>query len=61
MTEEQRKILEDWIRGRITPQRMVFRAKICLIAADGLSNNIIAKRIGTSRPAVVLWRKRFLQ
>ncbi|MBF0459603.1 MAG: IS630 family transposase [Nitrospirae bacterium] len=61
MTEEQRKTLEDWKRGRLTPQRMVFRAKICLLAADGLSNNSIAKRIGTSRPTVVLWRERFLQ
>jgi hypothetical protein len=61
MTEEQRKTLEDWTRGRVTPQRMVFRAKICPLAADGLSNNIIAKRIGTSRPTVVLWRERFLK
>lgn len=61
MTEEQKRTLEEWTKGRITPQRMVFRAKICLLAADGLSNNAIAKRIGTSRPTVVLWRERFLQ
>ena len=61
MTEEQRKTLEHWVKARTTPQRMVFRARICLLAADGLSNNAITKHIKTSRPTVVLWRERFLE
>lgn len=61
MTEEQRKTLEHWVNARTTPQRMVFRARICLLAADGLSNNAITKQIETSRPTVVLWRERFLE
>lgn len=40
---------------------MVFRAKICLLAADGRSNNAIARQTGASRPTVLLWRERFLR
>ena len=59
MTEEQRKTLEAWVRARTTPQRTVLRARICLLAADGWSNNAIAKELRTSRPTVIQWRKRF--
>jgi len=38
---------------------MALRSKICLCAADGLSNNAIAKKLSTSRPTVLLWRERF--
>ncbi|TFG51028.1 MAG: IS630 family transposase, partial [Gemmatimonadales bacterium] len=38
---------------------VVLRSHICLLAADGVSNNAIAKRLGTSRPTVILWRTRF--
>jgi len=59
MTEEQRKILEAWVRARTTPQRVVLRSRICLFAAEGVSHNAIAKRLNTSRPTVLLWTKRF--
>jgi transposase len=59
MTEEQRTTLETWVRAKTTPQRTVLRARICLLAADGLSNNAIAARLSTSRPTVIQWRKRF--
>ncbi len=38
---------------------MALRSQICLLAAEGKSNNAIAQRLGTSRPTVILWRKRF--
>src|SRR3989304_2716051 len=59
ITMEQRKALERWIRAGSTPQRMVLRSRICLLAADGRSNNAVAKELGTSRPTVLLWRERF--
>ncbi len=59
MTSEQRGTLEAWVRARTTPQRMALRSQICLLAAEGKSNNAIAQRLGTSRPTVILWRKRF--
>jgi len=61
MTKEQRQTLEVWVRAKTTPQRTVLRARICLLAADGLSNNAIAKELHTSRPTVIQWRKRFAE
>jgi len=52
-------MLEAWVRAGTTPQRLALRARICLLAADGVSNNGIAKRLGVSRPTVILWRDRF--
>lgn len=61
MTKDQRNTLEAWERAGTTPQRVVLRSKICLLAADGMSNYAIAKQLGTSRPTVLTWRKRFLE
>jgi len=59
ITDEHRATLEAWVRAKTSPQRTVLRARICLLAADGLSNNAIAARLSTSRPTVIQWRKRF--
>ena len=42
-----------------TPAREVERARIVLLAADGLSGVEIAERVGCSEPTVVRWRSRF--
>lgn len=59
MTKEQRSSLEIWVRAKTTPQRLVLRSRICLLAGAGVSNSAIARELNTSRPTVVLWRKRF--
>lgn len=59
MTQEQQSTLEAWTRAKKTPQRIVLRSRICLLAAKGMSHNAIAKGLNTSRPTVVLWTKRF--
>src|SRR6516225_10229254 len=41
------------------PYFQVQRAKIVLLAAEGLSNEEIAARLDTRREVVWLWRKRF--
>jgi transposase len=61
MSTEQRRTLESWVRAHNTPQSIVLRAKIALLAAEGLSNIRVAQKIGVSRPTVMLWRQRFLQ
>ena len=53
MTEEQRTTLKTWVGAKTSPQRTVLRARICLLAADGLSNRSIAQDLKTSRPTVV--------
>lgn len=59
MTAPQRRALKAWINAKTTPQRVVLRSRICLLAADGHSNNAIAMQLTVSRPTVILWRKRF--
>lgn len=61
ITDEQRRTLKIWISAHKTPQSIVTRAKIILMAADGLSNVKIAKELHISRPTVILWRARFLE
>ena len=61
ISPEQRLILEGWVRAQNTPQGVVLRARIVLLAADGLSNRRIAQEVDASRPTVILWRQRFLQ
>ena len=60
-TEQQQGILLRWVSARKTPQKVVFRARIVLLAATGMSNNRIAQELETSRPTVLLWRHRFQQ
>jgi transposase len=54
-----RERLERWIRAATTPQRVVRRSRIVLLALDGLSATSVAARVGVSRPTVHLWIRRF--
>jgi len=57
----QLKRLEHLIRSGRTPQKIVLRARIVSLAAQGLPNHAIARELNTSRPTVLLWRGRFQQ
>jgi transposase len=57
----QKRRLEDLVRAGKTPQKVVQRANIILLAASGMSNNRIAKAVKTTRPTVLVWRARFEQ
>ena len=46
MTAEQKRTLEAWIRARTTPQKIVLRSRICVLAGEGKSNNAIADQLG---------------
>jgi hypothetical protein len=59
MTVEQKQTWEAWIRAKTTPRRIVLGSRICLLAAEGKANHAIAHHLDTSRPTVLLWRKRF--
>jgi transposase len=59
MSAEQSHQLQAWVRAPSTPQKIVLRARICLLAHEGKSNRQIAEQLHTSRPTVILWRKRF--
>jgi transposase len=59
LSAEQRRELERRARAYTEPYHRVMRAKIVLMAADGLANNEIAARLDTSPQVVYRWRKRF--
>jgi len=61
LTPEQRAHLEKTVRKQTAPQRAVTRARIVLLAAAGVSNREIARRLGCSRTTVVTWRGRFFE
>ena len=61
LTEEQSRQLHSWARGRRTPARLVRRAKIVLLAAEGKQNKQIAAELQIMPRIVGLWRKRFLE
>lgn len=59
LTEDVQKTLESWSRGRSTAARLVTRARIVLLAAEGWENKAIAERLQTTRPTVGHWRTQF--
>jgi len=58
LTAPERQQLAQWARGRRTPVRLVLRAQIALLAAEGHDNQHIALALDTSRQTVGLWRHR---
>jgi transposase len=59
VTTEQRAELERRLRAHTTTQRGLRRAKIILLAADGVPNAQIAKQAGIDEKGVARWRRRF--
>ena len=59
LTREERATLERRVAKYTSQYREVVRAKIILMAADGLRNDIIASRLSLQRQIVSKWRKRF--
>ena len=59
LTREDRRALEARARKYTSPYRDVIRAKLVLLAARGLSNDVIAARLDTPRQIISKWRHRF--
>ena len=59
LSTDERQALEEIARKYTSPYCDVIRAKIILLADQGLSNDVIAARLGTPRQIVSKWRKRF--
>lgn len=59
LTKDERVTLSRWSRSRTAPARLVSRAKMILLAAEGRENQEIAKALGMHRVTVATWRKRF--
>jgi transposase len=60
LTDVQRNELRSIASSRTVSVRFAQRARMILLAGDGLLNKDIAKTVGVRRQAVALWRNRYL-
>jgi hypothetical protein len=61
LTPDQRLELSGIVQSRSLPARYVFRAKLILMLAARVSFHTIKVRLQTSAPAIIRWKRRFLQ
>jgi len=57
--EVEREELDRLIRAHSTPQQLALRARIILLAADGIGNRDSARRLGITVQTVRCWRRRW--
>jgi transposase len=60
LSDEHRKLLEEWVGAHGTPQQVALRCRIVLRQADGWSDIRIAAHLGINRHTCRLWRQRLL-
>lgn len=61
LSDMESRELSTRARKYTLPHFQVLRAKIILLAAQGLSNDEIARRLDIRREIASLWRKRFFE
>jgi transposase len=59
LSGQERAQLEGWARRRSSAQALAQRSRIVLLAAEGLKNTEIARRLGIHRNVAGKWRGRF--
>jgi len=48
LSDQEQAPLHIWARSRTQPQRVVQRAQIILLAAEGVESQMVAHQVGTS-------------
>src|SRR5438876_5187567 len=61
LSEQERAELERLVRAFTTGQQLALRARIVLLAGDGLNNMQIARELGVDDETPGHWRGRWLQ
>jgi hypothetical protein len=61
LAPDEARMLADRARKYTLPYFQVVRAKMVLLAAQGLANDEIAAALSTRREVVSLWRRRFFE
>ncbi|MDQ6848398.1 MAG: IS630 family transposase [Actinomycetota bacterium] len=61
ISEGQREALEAIAKSQTAPYRQVQRARVLLLAADGVANSLIAEQVSVTATTVRAWRSRFEQ
>src|SRR5215472_12136373 len=61
LSADQLSQLQRWIIAHGTPQQVVLRCRIVLLASQGQSDLAIASTLNINRKTVIVWRQRFQQ
>lgn len=61
LTTHEEKHLQEMARKYTSPYYQVVRAKVVLLASQGLENKEIGKQLDLPRQIVSKWRKRFFE
>ena len=59
VSEEQHKELKAIVRKGTSPQQQVLRARIILLASEGVGVHETMRRLGIARTTVQIWRRRW--
>jgi transposase len=60
VSPRDREVLQSWLRAPSLRAGLVQRARIVLLAADGVAVKDIVARVGVSKPTVIGWKKRYV-
>ena len=61
LSDEEREVLDELIRSKLTSVRLALRARIVLLAAQGLQNKEIAQALDIGRIQASRWRERYIE
>ena len=61
LSSTEKNVLETIARKYTSPYYQVVRAKVILLAAEGLDNDQIGSQLSLPRQIVSKWRKRFFE
>ncbi len=54
-----RDVLSSWTRSPSVRAGLAQRARIVLLAGDGVGTNEIVRRVGVSKPTAIAWKRRY--
>ncbi len=60
LSPEDRARLDGWVAERNTPQKLVWRARIVLMWADGCGVTAIVRALGKTKKTAYRWRDRYI-
>ncbi len=58
---DDREVLTSWTRASSVRAGLAQRARIVLLAGEGLGTGEIVDKVGVSKPTVIAWKRRYLQ
>jgi transposase len=61
LSAEDRAALKGWVADRNTPQKLVWRARIVLMWADGVGVTAIVRASGKTKRTAYRWRDRYIE